>query len=130
MTLYSNGELKVLRRIVSRTRSVANKVTWRAAVQRRTSRIAGIVRSLPSFVLAPIVSRAKGPEGWLVIVADIDGEDRPALEIVIRTAGRTVESLADPVTVRIHRPDLVDIRRLKELEQDGKVTVVFPEPAS
>jgi hypothetical protein len=127
---HSDAELKVLRRLVSRTRSATNKIAWRAGVQRRTSRIAGILRSLPNLVLVPIVSRSKGPEAWFVTVADIDGGDRLAVEIVTRAATGTVEGLAEPIPVRVHRRDLVDVDRLERLQRTGKVSVVFVEAGS
>ena len=127
---HSDAELKVLRRLVSRTCSMANKIAWRAGVQRRTSRIAGIVRSLPTLLRVPIVSRARGPEGWLVTVADIDGADRLAVEIVTRAAARTIQGLEEPIPVRVHRRDLVDLARLARLQQSGKISIAFAEAGS
>jgi hypothetical protein len=123
-------ELSALRRLISRTRSAANKLTWQAAVQRRTTRIASVIRSLPNLLLVPIVNRAKGPEGWLVTVADVDGIDRLAVEIVTHVAARTVDELNDPIVVRVHRRDLVNIPRLEKLALTGKVTVVFAKSTS
>jgi hypothetical protein len=105
-------------------------MAWRSAVQRRTARIAGILRSLSNLVFIPIVNRAKGPEGWLVTVADVDRANHLALEIVTRVAARTIEDLADPIVVRVHRPDLVDMPRLQQLVFTGKVAVVFAEGPS
>jgi hypothetical protein len=127
---HSDAELKVLRRLVSRTRSATNKIAWRAGVQRRTSRIAGVVRSLPTLLRVPIVSRARGREGWLVSVAAVDGADCLALEIVTRVAARTAEELADPIVVRVHRRDLVDLARLERLQQSGKISVESVEAGS
>jgi hypothetical protein len=109
---------------------MANKIAWRAGVQRRTSRIAGVVRSLPTLLRVPIVSRARGREGWLVSVAAVDGADCLALEIVTRVAARTAEELADPIVVRVHRQDLVDMPQLEKLALTGKVATVFAESTS
>jgi hypothetical protein len=124
---FSDPELKTLRRVLSRTRSTANAIAWQAAVQRRTSRIAGILRSLPNLVLGPIVNRAKGPGGWLVTVPDADGRDQLALEVVTRAMAHTVEQLVEPIPIRVHRREFVNLPRLQQLQQAGSVTVAFAE---
>jgi hypothetical protein len=124
---YSNPELKAVRRVLSRTRSAANTIVWGAAMQRRSSRIAGILRSLPNLVLGPIVNRTKGPGAWLVTVQDADGREQLALRVVTHGAAQTVEQLAEPIPIRVHRRELVNLPRLQQLLRNGSVTVEFTE---
>jgi hypothetical protein len=49
---------------------------------------------------------------------------------VTRVAARTAEELADPIVVRVHRQDLVDMPRLEKLALTGKVATVFAESTS
>lgn len=106
---------------------MANKTAWRAAVQRRTSRIARILRVLPSVVVAPTVERAKASARWIITATGVDGVSQVALEVVTGATARTIEQLGEPIAVHVHRPDLVDLARLDELELGGSVSVVFAE---
>ena len=63
-------------------------------------------------------------------VADIDGADRLAVEIVTRAAARTIQGLEEPIPVRVHRRDLVDLARLARLQQSGKISIAFAEAGS
>jgi hypothetical protein len=127
---YSDSELQVLRHLVTRVRSSATKVAWRRAMQRRTARIAGLLRSLATIVLAPTVNRTKAPGSWLVTASDVDGVDRLVLELVTRAAARTVDQLGAPIPIRVHRADLVDRFGLENLQQNGSVDVVSVEAGS
>lgn len=120
-------ELAALRRLVSRTRSSANKMVWRAAVQRRTARIAGILRSLPKLIVAPGVDRMKGPKAWLITATSIDGVSQVVLELLTGTTGHTVADLGVPIPVRVRHRDLVDVTRLDQLLRNGSLTIEFAE---
>jgi hypothetical protein len=99
-------------------------------MQSRTSRVAGLLRSLVTLVLTPTVTRTKGAAGWLITAIGSEDVSHTALEIVTRVAARTLKEFADPIVVRVHRRDLVDLARLRKLELTGKVAVVFAEGAS
>jgi hypothetical protein len=124
-----DAEVAALRRVQKRVLSVAHRMTWRIAGQRWRSRIGTVVRLLPSIVIAPSFTRTKGPTGWLVQMAE--GEDSGViLEIVTRSALRTVEQLNEPVAVRVLRHDKVVTARLLELASSGSITIVWPEAAT
>jgi hypothetical protein len=124
---HLDAELGALRRTLSKTRSAANRMVWRAATQRRSSAIARLLRVLPRLVLAPTVDRTKGPTGWFITATGIDGASQLVLEIMSATAARTIEQLAEPIRVQVHHSELVDIVRLERLRHDGNVTVGFVE---
>jgi hypothetical protein len=124
---YSDGELQVLRHLLTRVRSSANKVAWQRAMQGRMARVAGLLRSVTTMVLPPTVNRTKGPDSWLVTASDADGVDRLVLEVVTRAAARTVDQLAEPIPIRVHRAELVSLSALDELQRAGNVTIVLVE---
>jgi hypothetical protein len=119
-----------MRRLVSRARSVANRATWREAMQHRTSAIARILRVLPSCMLASMAERTKGPNGWLISATGADGVRQVVLEVMTGTKAHAVEDLGMPIPVHVHRTELIDVARLEELLHDGSVTVVFVEAGS
>jgi hypothetical protein len=102
-------------------------MVWRAAVQRRTARIAGILRSLPKLIVAPGVDRMKGPKAWLITATSIDGVSQVVLELLTGTTGHTVADLGVPIPVRVRHRDLVDVTRLDQLLRNGSLTIEFAE---
>jgi hypothetical protein len=122
-----DAELGALRRTLSRTRSVTNRVVWREAMQKRSTRIARVLRLLPRLVLAPTVDRTKGSTGWLITVTGIDGMSQAVIEVLTITTARTIEELSEPISVQVHRRDLVDVAGIEELQHDETLTVVFTE---
>jgi hypothetical protein len=124
-----DAEIAALRRMQKRVLSVAHSMSWRLAGQRRRSRIGTVVRLLPSIVTAPSFARTKGPTGWLVSMPESESS-AVVLEIVTRSAGRTVEQLNEPVHVRVLRHDKVVMARLQELAASGSITVISSEAAT
>jgi hypothetical protein len=45
-------------------------------------------------------------------------------------AAHTVEQLAEPIPICVHRWELVNLPRLQQLQQAGSVTVAFVESGS
>jgi len=125
-----DSEIASLKRVQGEVCSAANRLVWRAAMQRRMVRIAGLLRTLPSLVVSRGVVRSKGPAGWLVTAVDSAGGTEAVLEVVTRTTGRTVEELAAPIPIRIIRADLVALPRLEELILAGTVTADSGPPTA
>jgi hypothetical protein len=119
-------ELGVLRRLTSRAQSAASRMTWRRAMQGRSTRTATIIRLLPRIVPGRTVSRAKSDGAW-IICTELARSTTPVLVIGTRTPGRTIEDLLAPILVRVRLPDVVDVALLQKLEAQGLVRIVMPE---
>jgi hypothetical protein len=122
VSAYLDHELATLRHLVSRTRSAASRLLWRAATQKRTIRIATLVRLLPRIVPDRRISRSKVDGAWLVTIEHAAASIR-VMSIQTRTPGRRVEDLTAPISVRIHSPDFVDLTLLEQLEATGLAKV-------
>ena len=125
-----DAELAALKRVQRQVVSAANRRAWRAAVQHRTVRIAGILRTLPSILVSPTYARTRTSGGWSVSTVGDQGVSELVLEVVTRGAVRTIEDLTGPVRVRVLLQDQVALARLQELVHAGTVTVELPESAS
>ena len=120
-------EIGALRQTVSRTRSAANRILWRHAMQRRSTAIARILRTLSILIVAPGVGRAKAPNGWIVTAMGVDGGSQVLLEVMTATTGHTIAELGMPIPIRVHRRELVNLPLLQQLQQAGSVTVELAE---
>ncbi len=121
-----DGELGVLRQLTARLRSVSSRLAWKSAMQQRTTRIIRVLRIATRAVCASGVQRRKANGKWWITLVDDTGAICRVIELDTRTAGRTLQELASPVLVRVHRPDIVMIEQLKELEEEGLVRLVIP----
>lgn len=115
-----DAQLRALSAAAKAARSSIARITWRIAVQRRTSRVARILRLLPAAVNGRL-KRTKEQGAWRITVDGVN-----ALVLILER-GRTIEELGRPLPVLVWRPALVDLLRLAELERDGTVRLVLTE---
>ena len=116
-------ELSALRRLSSLARREAARETWRAAMQVRTSRIAGLLRAMPRLLQARDVGRIKVEGRWMITGTDLVGERHVVVEVTTRCAGRSLLDLSAPLVTRVHRQDLVHMTRIEDVEQSGLVVL-------
>jgi hypothetical protein len=121
VTSADDGDIRALTRLASRARSVVASVEWHTAMQRRSIRIGVALRSIAFWVIEEEVRRLKVDGGW-ALVSTASGAT--IVSIQTRVAGRTVAELAEPVHVRVHAPELVDLAELQCLEHEGLVRIV------
>src|SRR5262245_46236953 len=107
MTSQADLELATLKRLTSRTRSVAARLTWRSARQRRRAHVGHILDRALDAVRAASPHRVKVEKGWSVSARAASGMVT-VMTVVTYTPGRTIAQLAEPVTVTVHRVGLVD----------------------
>ncbi len=93
-------------------------------MQGRARRIGHLLRSVPTLLPRSTTRKEKRRGAWVILVQEPDGESCVAVTYNIYTPGRTVEQLVAPIPVTVHRPDLVDPARLRQLEQRGVAVVV------
>lgn len=107
--------------------SAANRMTWRAALQRRAVQIAAVTRTLPSIIAPKLFTRSRAPNGWVVRVPQEGRTPTTVLDIVTRISTRTFDEVRARPVIRVHRSDLVSMARLQELALSGMVNVEVNE---
>lgn len=118
-----NAELAVLKRLSTSIRSVGSRLLWRAAMQKRTTRFASVLRMTKRLVPGESATRRKIRGAWL-IEAQRPGGAVLVLTVVTRTSGRTLEDLNAPVVICVSRRDLANVPVLGQLESKGIIKIV------
>jgi hypothetical protein len=126
ISLNDDLELLSLRRATSMVRTAMTRIRWREAMQRRAIRVAAVVNMAPRLLSRRDVRRIKIDGRWAITVPEIT---EPILVLVVRTTGRTIDDLLEPLELEVHRAELVDLPRLAALELERVVKVVFKETA-
>lgn len=114
-----DADLTALRLFSRRVQVVGARISWRAAMQRRSTNVASVLRMMPGILGRRDVRRAKVDGAWVVTVDDVD-----VIAVVVRTPGRNVQQLLEPLPVRILCPERVALVRLAELERRGLAVIV------
>lgn len=122
-------ELVAMKQVAARARSAAARWTWRAAMQRRASRVAVVLGAVTKSVRLAGVHRAKVRGGWK-FYAGPTPDERPIVTVNTFTPARSVEQLADLVLVRVHHAGAVDLGVLGELEHEGLVRLLVDGAAT
>jgi hypothetical protein len=118
-----NAELVALKRLSTSVRSVGSRLLWRAAMQKRTTRFASVLRMTKRLVPGESATRRKIRGAWLI---EIPRPFDPVLvmTVVTRTRGRTLEDLEAPILTYVSRRDLANVAVLEQLESRGIIKVV------
>lgn len=118
-------ELAALKSALKVTQREVRRITWRRAMQARTTLIARVLRAACAALRVP-GGRARAPMGWEVYAGTADGASMPVLRVLTRTAPRTLVDLAKPIAVVVERDDLVDVDALLELG----AAITFTQPGA
>jgi hypothetical protein len=116
-------DLAHMRRLTRKVRSFVARARWRAAMQARSCRVQ---LALLTFAHASGViglSRIKTPAGWLI------GPDQeaPIATLVTACPARSLDDLAEPLLVRVHRAEALDLDVLRALETDRVIRLEIEE---
>lgn len=125
MDTPANAELAAIKRFCSAAQSVASRLRWQSAMQRRTTNFASILRMMRRLVPCGSATRRKVPGAWLLEVQRTDGPSL-VLTVVTRNPARTVADLEVPIVTLVHRRDLVNLTVLEQLQARGLIQIVAP----
>ncbi len=117
----ARGELAALRRTLTTSGREVHRATWRRAVQARTTTIARVLRVADRALRVP-GGRVRSGQGWLLFAATGRRETTPVLQVITRTATRSLTDLAAPLPVVVDRRDLVDVAVLDAIGECIRVT--------
>ena len=123
-----DADLASLRRLVKRARSSAARAVWRACMLERSTRVGFVLGiAMNAVKLVRDARRVRVPEGWLISVRWFV---YPIMTVASHTVARSIAQLQEPILVRVHRPDDLDMVTMRLLEEDGLVRLeIDPEPA-
>ena len=68
-----DADLTALRLFSRRVRVVTARISWRAAMQRRSTNVASVLRMLPGILGRRDMRRAKVDGSWIMTVDDVFG---------------------------------------------------------
>lgn len=123
-TTPADIELRAMKQLAGHVRSAGNKLVWRDAMQKRSTRIARALRILPKLTVKLAAQCTKIDSKWAITVPETT---TPVLVLITRTSARTVHDLLQPLELQVLHTELVNIPRLRQLERDGLVRLVLPE---
>ncbi len=122
-------ELVALKQASSRARSAVARWAWRAAMQRRATRVAVVLGAVTKAVRLPSVHRTRVAGGWGFLVRS---ETAETLVVTVNsfTSAHSVEQLAEVILVRVHDAGVVDLGDLVALEHEGLVGLLVDGAAT
>jgi hypothetical protein len=91
---------------------------------RRTRRVGLVLQAMPKLVPSVPTRRVKERGAWVIVAMNTDNSAVTLVTVNTYTTGRTLQQLAEPIRVHVHRHDLVDGAALHQLERSGIVLVV------
>lgn len=118
-------DLEQVRRLVRKAIAAVNRMRWRSAMLERATRVRIVLRGLAAAAGLDPGCVVKAGGGWRVETAD------HALLATLHSScpARTIEQLAAPLPLEVHRPTAFRLERVYALRELGYISLALDEVA-